>query len=355
MLAPRHLSVLVLLASVAVQANAQETESFLLRGRDDAGRTIESRVELTSHADGTLWLERVAFVQGQNSAFYRAGVARRDGFLLRAELQPTTGLVGRLSGSAPAPALHVSYFAVNGWLSGVVRESKTDGRIVAREYGRRLAEPLAVARYTLASSELASANDAGQAIDVAALNAGASALLRSLTPAEREVEFPVIVVPGFASAKQDPAQRLHERSKKRARWAARALRKKGAHVILCSGSNVHPENTPFNEALELRRYLINKLGVPPWRVAIDPYARHTTTNVRNAGRFLLAHDLKRALIITTAGQSFYLSAPRISTFHKRCRETLGYEVGELDGRSPRTTLYMPSRRVISRGPDPLDP
>tara|TARA_R110002072_G_scaffold13817_2_gene57834 strand:- start:415 stop:984 length:570 start_codon:yes stop_codon:yes gene_type:complete len=187
-----------------------------------------------------------------------------------------------------------------------------------------------------------------------AINADASALLASLSEEERALRYPVIVVPGFASEDQGQV-RLHPRTKKRAERAAALLRSTGAHVILCSGANVRPANTPFNEALELRRYLVEELGVPAWRVAIEPRARHTTTNMRNAGRFLLAHGLTRALVVTSRGQSFYLSAPRLSSFHRRCRATLGYEVGRFRVRSHWTTLFEPSRRVFEPGSDPLDP
>jgi hypothetical protein len=62
-----------------------------------------------------------------------------------------------------------------------------------------------------------------------------------------------------------------------ARWRAGL-----APLLLVSGGHVHPDKTPFCEAIEMRRYLIDELGIPAAAIVVDPYARHTTTNLRNA-------------------------------------------------------------------------
>jgi hypothetical protein len=78
------------------------------------------------------------------------------------------------------------------------------------------------------------------------------------------------------------------------------------------------------------------MGVPSDRIIVDAAARHTTTNLRNAGRYMLDHKMDRGLVVTGGGpggpfdQAFYLSNPGISTFNMRCRSELGYEVGSLN-------------------------
>jgi hypothetical protein len=46
------------------------------------------------------------------------------------------------------------------------------------------------------------------------------------------------------------------------------------------------------------------------------YARHTTTNLRNAARFMSAYNVSTATIVTSIPQSFYLSYPgKCHTLH----------------------------------------
>jgi hypothetical protein len=336
---------LTVLAGLGLPAAAQDAEVFLLRGEDSEGRALESRVTLSTKTDGTLWLERVA--TGASPAQQGAGRAERSEDCVRVTLTEQRGLAGRLEGVAPSPPAVATYRFRGSRVQAVVR---VGDQIVSREEGRKLPSPAPVSSYTLADPEAGSGE-----IDVAAINADASALLRSLSDEERSIRSPLIVVPGYASEDQGLELRLHPKSQKRAERAAKLLQTKGAHVILCSGANVHPKNTPFNEAVELRRYLVDELGVPAWRVAIDPYARHTTTNMRNAGRFMLTHQIPKALIVSTRAQSFYVSVPRLSSFHRRCRATLGYEVGRFRVGSHWTTHFEPSPDVLTRGSDPLDP
>ncbi|MEZ6187309.1 MAG: ElyC/SanA/YdcF family protein [Planctomycetota bacterium] len=159
----------------------------------------------------------------------------------------------------------------------------------------------------------------------------------------------VLVVPGYAV---EGRPRRSTPKPRRARLAARVFRREGSQVLLLSGGNVHPTGTGFNEAVELRRFLLEARALPPWRIAVDPYARHTTTNLRNAGRFLLAHEVPQARVVTSRDQSFYLGAARISSFHARCRATLGYEVGRFAPRTHRITDYRRPSRCASAATAP---
>lgn len=140
------------------------------------------------------------------------------------------------------------------------------------------------------------------------------------------------------------------------RWAAGL-----APVILVSGGHVHPDRTPYAEAIEMKRYLREAHGVPESAVLVDPHARHTTTNLRNATRILLRagappdHPL---LVTTDFGQSLYVqAASETAIFGKRCLEELGYRpyrslvrLGETD-----TCMAMTAASLGGDGRDPLDP
>lgn len=74
-----------------------------------------------------------------------------------------------------------------------------------------------------------------------------------------------------------------------------------APFIIVSGGNVHPNRTPFNEAVEMKRLLVTQYRVPADRILMEPHARHTTTNLRNCARLLLAADFpsgKPALVVS---------------------------------------------------------
>jgi hypothetical protein len=166
--------------------------------------------------------------------------------------------------------------------------------------------------------------------------------------------YPLIVVTGFTPTS---AERLHEltrRARRRCERAAADFHAGRAPFLLTTGGAVHPEGTPVIEALELKAELV-RLGVPAERIAVEPHARHSTTNLRNAARFMLARGLSRALVVTSFDQSFYFSRPRLSTFHRRARKELGYEVGRLVLVDAYRSAFWPSERCLEEGDDPLDP
>ena len=133
------------------------------------------------------------------------------------------------------------------------------------------------------------------------------------------------------------------------------IRKVEGAFILLSGGNVTPRNTPYNEALEMKKYLIEAHKIPEHWIAIDPFAENTVTNLRNAGRFMLSHGVKEATIITTFVQRKYVGHPNLSSFHWRSRRMLGYRVGELEAKSELGVSFKPTENVFQIGPSSLDP
>jgi hypothetical protein len=132
--------------------------------------------------------------------------------------------------------------------------------------------------------------------------------------------YSLILLPGLGP--NDPDTALTEGGKWRCdqgyeRWAAGL-----APFIATSGGHVHPFPTPYCEALEMKRYLMQAHGVPEDAILIDPYARHTTTNVRNVSRQVLRYGIppeKPILCTSDIAQHLMLSA-----LGPRCTEELGY-------------------------------
>jgi hypothetical protein len=145
--------------------------------------------------------------------------------------------------------------------------------------------------------------------------------------------------------------------KYRCQLGADAYRSGKAPFIIVSGGFVHPFQTPYCEALEMKNYLVHTLGVPDDAVILEPHARHTTTNIRNANRIMLRQGFprdKRVLCVSTAGQSAYILAP---FFAGRCKFEMGYvPFTDLKQEDPFSVSYtIDASSLQLDGTDPLDP
>lgn len=130
-----------------------------------------------------------------------------------------------------------------------------------------------------------------------------------------------------------------------------------APLIIVSGGHVHPFRTAVSEAIEMKRELMDKYHIPASSIIIDPHARHTTTNLRNASRLIYKYNIpadRKLLITTNPYHSNSIENPR---FVARCQEELGYQPGQILKRvSPSTLEFLPDIKSLHRSPDdPLDP
>lgn len=154
------------------------------------------------------------------------------------------------------------------------------------------------------------------------LDAGenAAALARLATLDWDDWRFSAILVPGWGPDDlETPLSALgHDHCDIAVqRWQAGV-----APFLLLSGGHVHPDRTPYSEAIEMKRYLREAYQVPGDAILVDPYARHTTTNLRNAARLLLGAGVppeRPVLVSTDALQLLYISA-----LDDRCNKELGY-------------------------------
>ncbi len=219
------------------------------------------------------------------------------------------------------------------------------------------APPATIAASVRLAVALLDANDAVAATRFEPLdlreNAGARALAARTD--WKAFRYSLLIVPGVGP--EDVGTALSPRSKLHALLAAQRYRQGLAPFILVSGSAVHPRGTPFVEAVEIRRALVERYDIPSDRVILEPYARHTTTNLRNATRRMVALGIpldRPTLIVTDAEQSKYIES---QTFSDRNRTELGYLPGAVGRRlSPYDLEFRLSRLSLRQDPrDPLDP
>lgn len=154
-----------------------------------------------------------------------------------------------------------------------------------------------------------------------------------------------------------PGQALDPYGRLRTEYAAMLYREGKAPFIIVSGGRVHPRKTKFIEAVEMKRYLVEECDIPSSAVFIDPHARHTTTNLRNAARIMYraGFPMDRKAIVTSGRSHIdYLQTER---FSKLCLNTMWILPVTCGERlNDRELEFTPSLSALQRCPlDPLDP
>ncbi|MFV8271010.1 YdcF family protein [Flavobacterium sp. GT2N3] len=132
---------------------------------------------------------------------------------------------------------------------------------------------------------------------------------------------------------------------------------KQAPLIIVSGGHAHPFRATFCEAIEMKKELMNVHHIPEENILIDPFARHTTTNLRNATRLMIAYQMpldKKSIVVTNSSHSNYVGN---ANFNARCMEELGYLPAIILKRLNSTALeFLPNVESLHQNPiDPLDP
>lgn len=185
--------------------------------------------------------------------------------------------------------------------------------------------------------------------------ANAAAMARARTLDWHRYRYTAMIVTGVGP--EIEGEPLSPFGKYHLRLAARRFAQGDIAFILVTGGRAHPRATPFTEADEMRKALIDRYGVPPDAIIIEPYARHTTTNLRNASRLLarIGAPLEaETVIVCNPLQSAYIESAK---FTERNAAELGYQPGKIVRRvSPSELVFRPSQaseRVDPR--DPLDP
>jgi hypothetical protein len=167
--------------------------------------------------------------------------------------------------------------------------------------------------------------------------------------------YTAIVVPGAGNDR--PGIRLSPSGKLRDEIAAKRYRDGRAPFLIVSGGFVHPNRTEFSEAIEMKRDLMARFSIPEDAILVDPHARHTTTNMRNAARLIYRYGMpfdRKVLVTSDPGQSDYIEG---QGFAKRCADELGYVPYRLLARTSAFDLeFLELRDSLQSDPrDPLDP
>lgn len=165
--------------------------------------------------------------------------------------------------------------------------------------------------------------------------------------------YSAILVPGAGPGSSGKA--IDTMGQYRCKLAVAAYKKGIAPFIIVSGGHVHPYKTPFCEAIEMKKYIVGTLGITDSAVIIEPHARHTSTNIRNAERLMYLFNMpatKPGLIISDQFQSLAIEKMGI-----RFMNELGYlPYQRLDRIAPTENAFLPSQRAWQQDPmDPLDP
>lgn len=168
-------------------------------------------------------------------------------------------------------------------------------------------------------------------------------------------DFPYSVILTLGAGPDNVSTPLSAPGMLRCRMAAQAYHKGLAPFIVVSGGNVHPYKTIWNEASEMKKYLINTLHIPEYAIIIEPHARHTTTNMRNTARLIYRYGIpfdKFGLVITDRGQTNFIMG-----MDERCKKELGYLPYKLGTRLSETQVeFLPLIESLQIDPnEPMDP
>lgn len=167
--------------------------------------------------------------------------------------------------------------------------------------------------------------------------------------------YSAIIVPGFGPL--DGSRSLSPRGRLQVQLAAQHYQQGMAPFVLLSGGRVWPARTLCRESEEMRKALIERFDVQENAIIVEPYARHTPANLRNATRRLAAVGVpldKEALVVTNDDQLDHMMS---EAFAMRCAGELGHQPGKFTQRlSEVAAAFLPSPDALARNPlDPLDP
>jgi hypothetical protein len=169
-------------------------------------------------------------------------------------------------------------------------------------------------------------------------------------------DYPYSFILVLGSGPSDSA-RVSKIGARRADQAAQLFLEHKAPLLILSGGHVHPMQTPFSEAIEMKKYVMEKFKIPEQRILIDPYARHTTTNFRNAARLAFRSGIPADLKALVTSSADHIELTTKDGFRIRCSTELGYFPMESITRvSPITAEFKPSvASLFFDANDPLDP
>ncbi len=136
-------------------------------------------------------------------------------------------------------------------------------------------------------------------------------------------DYPYSFILVLGSGPGDSA-RISKIAAKRTDQGAQLFLERKAPLIILSGGHVHPMQTPYNEAIEMKKYIMEKFKIPAQSILIEPYARHTTTNFRNAARLAFRYGIPTDLKALVTSSEDHIGIITKDGFRIRCTTELGY-------------------------------
>ena len=136
-------------------------------------------------------------------------------------------------------------------------------------------------------------------------------------------DYPYSFILVLGSGPSDTA-RLSPIGAKRSDVAAQLFLQHKAPLIIFSGGHVHPMQTPYCEAIEMKKYVMEKYRIPEISILVDPYARHTTTNLRNGARLAFRYRLPTDKAALVTSSETHITSTASDDFRRRCLNELGY-------------------------------
>lgn len=170
-------------------------------------------------------------------------------------------------------------------------------------------------------------------------------------------DYPYSLILVLGSGGADLTTPISPIGAKRTDAAAQLFLQHKAPLIIVSGGHVHPMQTPYCEAIEMKKYLMVKYKVPETSILIEPHARHTTTNFRNAARLAFRYGIPQNLNALVTSSEDHITSCLKEEFRTRCINELGYFPIEFIKRiSPVEAEFKPSiASLFVDANDPLDP
>jgi hypothetical protein len=249
------------------------------------------------------------------------------------------------------PAIDSISFNVNS--PGYIDVVKQTTEKVLQEEGRSRLFFMPGMTAALAFLNVNGRNNAGD-YEPMALTVNRAALQKARSINWANYSYTVLLVPGEGPDGDNTP--ISNGSKNRCRIAAAVYHQsKSAPFIMVSGGKVHPYKTPYCEAVEMKRFLIDSLQIPDSVIILEPHARHTTTNMRNGVRLLMQYNfplIKPALVVSDSSQSAYISGMK-----QRCIDELGdvpYKLGKRISTNSQE-FYAVSVAGQINPTEPLDP
>jgi hypothetical protein len=170
-------------------------------------------------------------------------------------------------------------------------------------------------------------------------------------------DYPYSFILVLGSGGLDLTTRLSPIGARRTDVGAQLFLQHKAPLIIVSGGHVHPMQTPYCEAIEMKKYLMEKYKIPEASILVEPQARHTTTNFRNAARLAFRYRIPAGRTALVTSSESHIASSTSEDFRTRCQNELGYFPMEFIKRiSPVEAEFKPS--VVSLffdANDPLDP